>query len=73
MLYRKRDLAIRGHKHGGIARFRYSDLKVAAGDCGGSGLMAGAVPTAMRIESFFVCSLLILHGLGKSQEGENRT
>jgi hypothetical protein len=28
---------------------------------------------AMGIESFFVCSLLILHGLGKSQESENRS
>ena len=24
MLYRKRELAMRGHEHGGIARFRYS-------------------------------------------------
>jgi hypothetical protein len=27
----------------------------------------------MGIESFFVCSLLILHGLGKSEESENRS
>jgi hypothetical protein len=40
--------------------------------CGGCGLMAGAHLAAMGIESFFVCSLLILHGLGKSQESENR-
>ena len=30
VLYRKRELAMRGHEHGGIARFRYSDLKEAA-------------------------------------------
>jgi hypothetical protein len=29
--------------------------------------------TAMGIESFFVCSLLILHGLGKSEKSENRS
>jgi hypothetical protein len=29
--------------------------------------------TAMEIESFFVCSLLILLGLGKSEESENRS
>jgi hypothetical protein len=28
--------------------------------------------TAMGIESFFVCNLLILHCLGKSQKSENR-
>ncbi len=28
--------------------------------------------TAMGIESFFVCSLLILHDLGKSEKSENR-
>jgi len=27
----------------------------------------------MGIESFFVRSLLILHGLGKSEESENRS
>jgi len=26
VLYRKRELAMRGHEHGGIARVRYSDL-----------------------------------------------
>jgi hypothetical protein len=30
VLYRKRELAMRGHEHGGIARFRYSDLKSAS-------------------------------------------
>jgi hypothetical protein len=29
--------------------------------------------TAMGIESFFVCSLLILLGLGKSEKTENRS
>ncbi len=48
-------------------------LKVAAGGCGGCGLMAGPGLTAMGIESFFVCSLLILHGLGKSEKSENRS
>jgi hypothetical protein len=33
--------------------------------------MAGAGLTAMGIESFFVCSLLILLGLGKSEKSEN--
>ena len=37
------------------------------------GLRAGAGLTAMGIESFFVCSLLILHGLGKSEKSENRS
>jgi hypothetical protein len=32
--------------------------------------MAGLGQTAMGIESFFVCNLLILHGLGKSEESE---
>jgi hypothetical protein len=33
-----------------------------------------AVPalTAMGIESFFVCSLLILRGLGKSEKSANQ-
>jgi hypothetical protein len=35
--------------------------------------MAGSDLTAMGIESFFVCSLLILLGLGKSEESENRS
>jgi hypothetical protein len=35
--------------------------------------MAGLGLTAMGIESFFVCSLLILQGLGKSEESENRS
>ena len=30
VLYRKRELAMRRHEHGGVARFRYSDLKEAA-------------------------------------------
>jgi hypothetical protein len=42
--------------------------KVAAGGCGGCGLTARSDLTAMGIESFFVCSLLILLGLGKSEE-----
>jgi hypothetical protein len=48
-------------------------LKVAAGGCGGRGLMAGPGLTAMGIESFLVCSLLILHDLGKSEKSENRS
>ena len=35
VLYRKREWAECGHEHGGIARFRYSDLKEAARGCGG--------------------------------------
>jgi hypothetical protein len=35
--------------------------------------MAGAGLTAMGIESFFVCSLLIWLGLGKSEKSENRS
>jgi hypothetical protein len=34
--------------------------------------MAGADLTAMGIESFFLCSLLILQGLGKTEKSENR-
>src|SRR6266581_287901 len=30
-------------------------------------------PNSMGIESFFVCSLLILQGLGKSEKSENRS
>jgi hypothetical protein len=33
-------------------------------------LMAGPDLMAMGIESFFVCSLLILQGLGKSEKSE---
>ena len=46
---------------------------MAAGGYGGCGLMAGPSLTAMGIESFFVCSLLILRGLGKSEKSENRS
>jgi hypothetical protein len=35
--------------------------------------MAGTGLTAMGIESFLVCSLLILRGLGKSEKSENRS
>lgn len=35
--------------------------------------MAGPELTAMGIESFFVCNLLIVHGLEKSEESENRS
>jgi len=35
--------------------------------------MAGPGITAMGIESFFVCSLLISLGLGKQEESENRS
>ena len=73
MLYRKHEGARSRHEHGVFACFRYNDLKVAAGDCGGCGLMAGPGLTAMGIESFFVYNLLMLHGLGKSEESENRS
>jgi hypothetical protein len=43
---------------------------VAAGGCGGCGLTARSDLTAMGIESFFVCSLLILLGLGKSEKAK---
>ena len=48
-------------------------LKVAAGGCGGCGLTADPNLTAMGIESFFVCSLLILHDLQESEKSENRS
>jgi hypothetical protein len=35
--------------------------------------MAGADLTAMGIESFFLCSLLIVHGLAKLEKNENRS
>ena len=35
--------------------------------------MAGPGLTAMEIESFFVCSLLILHDLQKTEKSENRS
>jgi hypothetical protein len=50
-----------------------NDLKGAAGDCGGCGLMAGPGLTAMGIESFLVFNLLILDGLAKSEKSENRS
>jgi hypothetical protein len=55
------------------ARVRLIRLKVGAGGCGGRGLVAGPDLTAMGIESFFVCSLLILLGLGESGKIENRS
>jgi hypothetical protein len=39
VLYRKRELAMRGHEHGGIARVRYSDLKEAARFAADAGVM----------------------------------
>jgi hypothetical protein len=45
----------------------------AAGGCGGCGLMARPDLRAMGIESFFVCNLFILNGLGKSEKSENRS
>ena len=53
-----------------FACFRYNDLKVAAGDCGGCGLMAGPGLAAMGIESFSIYNLLIVQGLGKSEKNE---
>src|SRR6266699_4596280 len=73
VLYRKHEGARSRHEHGVLACFRYNDLKVAAGDCGGCGLMAGPGLTAMGIESLSVYNLLILHGLGKSEKSENRS
>jgi hypothetical protein len=52
--------------------FDKNRLKVAAGGCGGRGLTADANLMAMGIECFFVCTLLILLGLGQSAEGEKR-
>ena len=49
---------------GALARVRLNRLKVAAGGCGGCG------PMAMGIESFFVCNVLILHGLGKTEKAK---
>ena len=60
-------------KSGEVLCARSIEPKVAAGGCGGCGLMAGPSLTAMGIESFFVCSLLILRGLGKSETSENRS
>ena len=70
MLDRKHEGARSRHEHGVFACFRYNDLKVAAGDCGGCGLMAGPGLTAMGIESFSIYNLLILQGLGKSKKNE---
>ena len=39
MLYRKREFAMRVHEHGGLARFRYSDLKGAARFAADAGAM----------------------------------
>ena len=54
-------------------RVRLSRLSVAAGDCGGCGLAADPNLMAMGIESFFACSLLILHELQKSEECADRS
>ena len=51
MLYRKRDEARWVRERGVFARFRYNDLKGAAGGCGGCGL-EGPDLTAMGIQSF---------------------
>jgi molybdopterin/thiamine biosynthesis adenylyltransferase len=53
--------------------FDKNRLKVAAGGCGGRGQTADPNLMAMGIESFFVCNLLILHGLRKSEKSENRS
>ena len=66
VLYRKREEARRAHEHGVFVRFRYNDLKVTAGGCGGCGLLA------MGIESLFACNLMIVHYLSNSVESENR-
>jgi len=47
--------------------------KTAAGGCGRCGLTADPNLTAMAIESFFVCSLLILRDLQESVKSENRS
>jgi hypothetical protein len=43
------------------------------GGCGGRGLTADANLVAMGIESFFVCTLLILLDLEQSAESEKRS
>jgi len=53
--------------------FDKNRLKVAAGGCGGRGLTADPNLMAMGIESFFVCNLLILHDLQKTERSENRS
>jgi hypothetical protein len=55
------------------ARVRLIRLNVGAGGCGGRGLVAGPDLTAMGIESFFVCRVLILLGLGQSEKIETRS
>jgi hypothetical protein len=72
VLYRRRVLAEACSRARCSARVRQSRLKEAAGGCGGYGLMASADLTAMGIESFFLCSLLILQGLGKTEKSETR-
>jgi hypothetical protein len=73
VLYRKRESARGTHERSVLARFRYDDLKEDADGCGECGLRAGPGLTAMGIESFFVCSLLILQGVGKSEKSKNRS
>ncbi len=52
---------------------KIDQIKWGAGGCGGCGLVAAPDITAMGIESFLVCSLLILLDLGKSEKRENRS
>jgi hypothetical protein len=42
-LYRTRELAMCGHEHGGIARFRYSDIEGSRSVCGGRGCYANSI------------------------------
>ena len=64
MFYRRRAFEKDGRVGAMLWRaFDKNRLKVAAGGCGGCGLMAAPGLTAMGIESFFVCNLLILLGL----------
>jgi molybdopterin/thiamine biosynthesis adenylyltransferase len=53
--------------------FDKNRLKVAAGGCGGRGLTADPNLMAMGIESFFLCTLLILLDLEQSTESEKRS
>jgi hypothetical protein len=48
-VYRKRELARRGHSHGGIARFRYSDMKEAARFAADAGAMQVRQPESFGI------------------------
>ena len=60
MLYRKRESASGTHEHSVLARFRYNDLKEAAGVCGRCGLMANGYGNSIFSS---ICKLLVLRYL----------